>query len=381
MTACRVCGGELMEPVYEASAPALTSIMTLLDVPTRVFVCDGCGHAQCDDIPDIQAFYDSTYRISLASEGHDQVFAVKPDGTVVFRTDHQAEIALRLLALPRGARVLDYGAAKADTLRKMAAARPDIRPHVFDVSADYAGAWDGWVPKDAQAVYTVPVAWTGRFDAAMSHFVIEHVPDPVGFIRGFSALLKPGGLLLLSLPDVAANPGDMTVADHLNHFSEASLVQALAAGGFSPTGIDRTSFPGAFFIVAARTDEAAPARTTSPLEDAARAREICRFWEQAVTSLRTQAERFRGRKAAIYGAGFYGSWIYSQIGRSVDIATFLDRNPHLQGTTHFGLPVIRPEEIADDIEVLFIGLNPLKAREAIAVQPWLHRSGLQHVWL
>lgn len=380
MTACRVCGGDLAVPVYDAPAPALTSIMTLLDVPTRVFVCDGCGHAQGDDIPDIQAFYDSTYRISLASEGHDQIFAVKPDGTAIFRTDHQAEIALGLLDLPPGARLLDYGAAKADTLRKMVAARPDLRPHVFDVSGDYAGAWSGWVPGDAQATYTVPASWSGQFDAVMSHFVIEHVPDPVGFIRGVAALLASDGLLLLSLPDVAANPGDMTVADHLNHFSSASLVRAIALGGFGVRTIDRTSFPGAFFVVAAR--EANPLSSVESSDEAARgARDICAFWEDAAARLQHEALRLRGRKAAIYGAGFYGSWIYSRIGKTVAAAAFLDRNPHLEGMTHFGLPVIKPEQIADDIDVLFIGLNPLKAREAIAGQPWLHRASLQHVWL
>lgn len=380
MTACRVCGGDLAAPVYAAPAPALTSINTLLDVPTRVFVCDGCGHAQCDDIPDIQAFYDSTYRISLASEGHDQIFAVKPDGTAIFRTDHQAEIALALLDLPPGARLLDYGAAKADTLRKMVAARPDLRPHVFDVSEDYAGAWSGWVPADAQATYTVLESWSGHFDAVMSHFVIEHVADPVGFIRGVAALLAPDGLLLLSLPDVAANPGDMTVADHLNHFSTASLARALALGGFGVRTIDRTSFPGAFFVVAAREADLLP-NAESPHDAASGAREICRFWEDAAARLEQDAPRLRGRKAAIYGAGFYGSWIYSRIGKTVAPAAFLDRNPHLEGMTHFGLPVIKPEQIADDIEVLFVGLNPLKAREAISSQPCLQRTGLQHVWL
>ena len=151
MTNCRVCGGHIGAPTYDVPAPALTSIMTLLDVPTRVFVCGACGHAQSDDIPDIQAFYDTGYRISLTSENHDQIFAVATDGTITYRTDHQAALALRLLDLPEGASILDYGAAKAVTLRKMVANRSDLRPHVFDVSADYAAAWQGWVPEAAQA--------------------------------------------------------------------------------------------------------------------------------------------------------------------------------------------------------------------------------------
>lgn len=380
MTACRVCGQTIAKPDYDVPAPALTSINTLIDVPTRVFVCGDCGHAQCDDIPDIRAFYESVYRISLASEGHDQIFAVKSDGAIVFRTDHQAEIVLRLLDLPQGARVLDYGAAKADTLRKLVAVRPDIRPHVFDVSTDYAVAWEGWVSPDARAIHDVPVSWRGHFDAVMSHFVIEHVADPVGFIRNLAALLAPDGLLLLSLPDVAANPGDMIVADHLSHFSEVSLARVLAAGGFRVKTMDRASFPGAFFVVAVR--DAGLAHPPASAEEAVReARDICKFWEKAQAGLERDAVQLRGRKAAIYGAGFYGSWIYSRVSKIVELVAFLDRNPHLQGTSLFGLPVVPPEQIADDVEALFVGLNPLKARDAIAAQPWLQRAGLRHVWL
>ena len=383
MTACRVCGGEIAALAYETPAPALTSIMTLIDVPTRVYVCDGCGHAQCDEIPDIETFYDTGYRISLSSEGHDQIFAVKPDGTVIFRTDHQAEIARNLLDLPQGARLLDYGAAKADTLRKIIAARPDIEPHVFDVSTDYASAWNGWIAPDAQAAYEVPETWNGRFDAAMSHFVIEHVADPVGFIRGIHKLLKPRGTLLLSMPDVSANPGDMTVADHVNHFSEASLRRALAAGGFEVSMIDVTSFPGAFFAVAVRSET--PAR---PEQDAILVRqaverglEICDFWRTSAANLEKRAATFRGRKVAIYGAGFYGGWIFSRIGNDVELTAFLDQNPGLQNTEHFGYPVSAPTAIAEDAEALFIGLNPLKARAAIASMPYLHRPGLELLWL
>lgn len=380
MTACRVCREAIGGPEYDAPAPALTSISTLIDVPTRVFVCDNCGHAQCDDIPEIQTFYDTVYRISLGSDDHDQIFAVRPDGAIIYRTDHQAEITLRLLDLPHGARVLDYGAAKADTLRKVHAARPDIKPHAFDVSSDYTDAWQGWVPPEAQATYSIPPAWRGQFDAVISHFVIEHVPDPVAFVRTVSELLHPGGAVLLSTPDAVSNPGDMTVADHLNHYSESSLRYALAAGGFSLKTMDRTSFPGAFFVVGTRSD--APQLTAQQASEAAQqARGICDFWTRAAAHLDQQAQRFAGCKAAIYGAGFYGSWINSRISASVDLKAFLDRNPNLQGGRHFGVPVLPPECIPDDIEVLFIGLNPHKARTAISAQPWLMRSGLHHVWI
>lgn len=383
MTVCRVCETHIAKASYEASAPALTSMMAFIDIPTLAFVCDDCGHAQCADLPDIETFYDTTYRISLESDDHDQIFAVAADGSPIYRTDHQAAIGLRLLDLPQGASILDYGAGKATTLRKMCVARPDLRPHVFDVSRDYMPAWDGWVAGEDQATYTVPEAWVGRFDAIISHFVIEHVAEPVAFLKTLRGLLAPGGRVLLSMPDVAANPGDMTVADHLNHFSRASLKRALQLSGFALEAIDSDAFPGAFFAVALRSEE--PVAISGDRKEivtaAAKAKEICDFWKQATKRLDGAAKQFSGKRAAVYGSGFYGSWICSRIEADVDFRFFLDQNPKLQGSTHFNRPVLAPANLDVDVDVVFVGLNPLKARAAIAGQAALHRPGLDLVWI
>lgn len=383
MTSCRVCGSEIVAPSYQASAPALTSMMAFIDIPTLAYVCDGCGHAQCGDLPDIESFYDTTYRISMESDDHDQIFAVDANGQPIFRTDHQASVGLRLLDLPQGASILDYGAAKADTLRKMLKARPDLRPHVFDVSSDYKGAWASWVAEEDQATYQAPAAWVGRFQAIISHFVIEHVEAPVDFLKTLRELLAPGGRLLLSMPNVVANPGDMTVADHLNHFSEASLKRAFALSGFVVETIDSIAFPGAFFAVATRSEApvASDADATEVAAAAAAAKQICAFWEQATVRLDGSAKRFAGRNAAIYGSGFYGSWIHSRIAGDVKLAAFLDQNPKLQGSSHFGRPVMPPAAVPSETDVIFVGLNPLKARAIIASQPALNRPGLDLVWI
>ncbi|WP_426123914.1 methyltransferase domain-containing protein [Pararhizobium sp. PWRC1-1] len=383
MNHCRVCASDIATTAYEASAPALTSVMTILDMPTQVFVCDTCGHAQCADLPDIQTFYDTGYKISLGSEDHDQIFAVATDGTPIFRTDHQAALALRLFDLPEGASLLDYGAAKATTLRKIFATRPDLQPHVFDVSSDYASAWQGWIEPENQAIYSTPSQWAGRFDAIMTHFVLEHVAEPVAFLSSLHDMLKVDGRLLVSIPDVAANPGDMAVVDHLNHFSDASLRYAFAKSGLIVETMDRTSFPGAFFVVATRPQAPVIAERdqASALQAADRSRGICDFWTKAAQNLDDAVSKAAGRSAAIYGAGFYGSWIFSRMEKHIELRNFLDQNPKLHGTEHFGRPVIAPAQLPIDIEIVFIGLNPLKAREAIAALPALHREGLELVWI
>lgn len=383
MMDCRVCGAHLARPDFEADAPALTSMMAPVDAATRVYVCEGCGHAQCDDFGDVAAYYDKTYRISLDSEDHDQIIGTNDKGEPLFRTDHQADLSLRLFNLKQGARVLDYGCGKSDTLRKICRARPDIRPSVFDVSDDYRGAWAAFVPAEEQASYAVPEHWQGRFDAVMAHFVIEHVERPVEFLTTLKSLLAPGGEILVSLPDVSGNPGDMIVVDHLNHFSLASLKGALARAGLAVSTIDTTSYPGGFLAVArlATDDEVLAVDPAEIAAAVSRNREICAFWEAATQSIDRSAEARKGRRAAIYGSGFYGSWLVSRIGGSVDVACFLDQNPNLQGRKHYDRPVHAPQGFDDGIDLLFVGLNPLRARAIIGSQPVFSRPGLDIVWI
>jgi len=40
-----------------------------------------------------------------------------------------------------------------------------------------------------------------RFDYVIASHVIEHVPDPIGWFREIAAVLKPGGVLALAIPD------------------------------------------------------------------------------------------------------------------------------------------------------------------------------------
>ncbi|MET1756952.1 methyltransferase domain-containing protein [Novosphingobium sp. RD2P27] len=381
MALCRVCGSTLGEPAYQAAAPALTSIMTALNSDTVVHVCERCSHAQCPNMPDIQTFYDTTYRISLEADDHDQLFALAADGRPLYRTDHQAAISLRMLELPPGALILDYGAAKSDTLRKLVEHRPDIIPHVFDVSRDYVFAWQDWVRAEHQATYTIDPSWHGRFDAVMSHFAIEHVAEPIAFLAQIRAVLKPGGRLLISLPDVHANPGDMIVVDHLNHFTDPSIRHALKATGFTVNEINRADFPGAFFVSATAREGNLAGPEDGVAAATAQNREICRFWKKAYASLTQTRDRMAGQRCTIYGAGFYGSWIAQQLSGAMDVVAFLDQNPKLHESQHMGIPVRHPAELDETVDTIFIGLNPLKARAIMASVSFPTHRDLNLVWL
>lgn len=73
----------------------------------------------------------------------------------------------------------------------------------------------------------------GRFDAAFSFHVLEHVADPVGFVQTLAALVKPGGRIGLSVPNAHGVVGFVTPCGsdmpphHATRWSESAL-RALA---------------------------------------------------------------------------------------------------------------------------------------------------------
>jgi SAM-dependent methyltransferase len=362
MKACRICEHKLGAPDYATPAPSMTSLSTRIAVPTEVYVCRDCGHVQSPDLPDVQAFYDHDYRISLQSDDHDQLYALE-DNMPVFRTEHQARL-LEMVELAQGANVLDFGAAKAHTLRRLLSARPDLNAFVFDVSEDYRPHWAGWIKSEAQATYRLPDHWNGNFDLITAHFVIEHVADPVGVLRGLARCLRPKGRLFFTVPDPVGNPGDMLVADHLNHFVVSSLHRLLTLSGLRPISIRQDLFRGAHVILA----EAGGSDHLEPT-DIGPAIELLNAWRVTLDNLPKSLEKTGSGPIAIYGAGFYGALFSGYTGERA--ICFLDQNPHLQGSTLNGLPIVAPIN-CPDVPVILAALSPNRARTILpGNQPWL----------
>jgi SAM-dependent methyltransferase len=364
MELCRVCETVLNSPAYESASPSVSSLSTLIDVPTIVHVCKVCGHMQSVELPNVRNFYNTEYRISLQSDDFDQLYDVV-NGDPIYRTDYQFDLMMQFASPPQGAAVLDYGAAKAHSLRNMLKARPDIRPHVFDVSEDYRGYWQDWIDADNQATYSLPLRWAGHFDLVTAHFVLEHIATPVDAFRDIANVLRTGGRLFFTVPDAVGNPGDMVVVDHINHFTVSSLAASLDRAGLKIEHIDRKSFRGAFTLVAQKVDGAVK-NDFDLVADLTSLETLCGYWRNAEQILRTSTHANAGKPAAIYGAGVYGVFVAAHIKGKVDLRCFLDQNPHVAASGKLlGLPVFLPMDLPEGIAVLFAGLNPRIAHDVL----------------
>jgi SAM-dependent methyltransferase len=78
----------------------------------------------------------------------------------------------------------------------------------------------------------------GSFDAVTLWDVLEHVPDPLGFLKTCARLAKPGAKLLLNVPDLDSPAArllrknwPLLLAEHLNYFNHGSLRRCAEQAG------------------------------------------------------------------------------------------------------------------------------------------------------
>jgi SAM-dependent methyltransferase len=114
--------------------------------------------------------------------------------------------AVRDLARYRCQRVLDVGCGSGDFLDMLAAVDPQARVAGYEFNplvaqaarakghAVYTGALPGAVIADQGAA---------NLDAVCAFQVVEHVADPAAFLGQLRQLLRPGGLLIVAVPDAA----------------------------------------------------------------------------------------------------------------------------------------------------------------------------------
>jgi SAM-dependent methyltransferase len=362
---CNVCACELGEPLYSSNAEvSVTSLCELVKLETRVYFCAKCGHLQTPPLVNLDDYYHD-YRLLMDSDDEDQPYNFKGEKQV-FRSEHQAETLLSLISLKYGANVLDYGCGKAVTMKQLRVSRPDLKVHLFDVSDTYVPFWKQHYSEDVWAIQRTKEHWKGQFDLVTSFFSLEHMPNPQKSVAMIFDLLTPNGIFYAIVPDWTKNKADFVVVDHVNHFSIQSLSYLFESAGLIIDKIELEQHDCALIIAARKP--AGPAIMHPPNAPAishlfSRAQDTANYW----TSFRDRVQSFEkkilmlGLEPAIYGAGFYGTYIAACLENFDAIRCFLDRNFYLHQKKLLDKEIKSPADLPPSVNVLYVGLNPDRA--------------------
>ncbi|MEK7857834.1 MAG: class I SAM-dependent methyltransferase [Elusimicrobiota bacterium] len=231
---CRLCGHDKAEILQSGVRQGPT---------VKVLRCRSCGLVRLDPIPseaELDRFYRDVYRTEYdpgvgAEENH---------------KNHLSEARSRVARLEpllgRSKTVLEIGSGACAFLTA-------VGPLVKEACGiEPTDEYRAWAAKQGLQVFPKLADVDGRrFDLIALFHVLEHVREPLGFLKSLLARLNPGGRLIIEVPNVddalislyqvPAYAPFYYQSAHLWYFSAATLERAVTAAGAKAriTGIQR----------------------------------------------------------------------------------------------------------------------------------------------
>ena len=337
-----------------------------------IYQCPRCGHLQkhhdkatLDAIDEIYR----TYAPHHLARGNEQV--VFPEGLPPRpRTWHTLENCLP--NLPVNGRLLDVGCGNGAVLKSAGALLKGWELHGYDLNDKHrdevmrlpgvASFTSGSLKKLPHREYDLVVLW----------HTLEHIPAPLGPLAELRELLKPGGFLLVQVPDVERTPFDMAVIDHTSHFSRRTLEILCKQAGLEVV-MDGTPWIHNCLTLLLRKSTL-PVPKLKPVDASTLAGARAQFdWYNE--TVRRFDESTREGEFAIFGAGMAGIALLTQLTRSPVL--ILDEDRQRDGSKLEGVTITPPDLAPANLKVImpFAAINAAriaaKVRAAVpAASAW-----------
>jgi SAM-dependent methyltransferase len=235
MSACVLCGCDRAEAFFEESDRLYATTKKVF----AVVRCAGCGLARLDPAPEVEElrrYYPDTYW--FAPEENTASRMEEWYRRLVLR-DHVGFVERAIREAGQGP-LLDVGCGGGLFLGVMR--ERGFRVVGLDFSSEAAGV--AWRQQKAPAV-TGDLARApfpgGTFAGITMFHVVEHLPEPRVYLEAARRLLKPGGRLIVQVPNAASwqsrllgrRWSGMDVPRHLFDYTDEHLTRLLESCGFS----------------------------------------------------------------------------------------------------------------------------------------------------
>jgi SAM-dependent methyltransferase len=214
------------------------------------------------------------------------------------------------------------------------------------------------------------------FDLLACRQTLEHVRDPLGFLRTIRRALAttPDTIVYFDVPNSTMPFRDLSIWDliyeHCSYFVDTSLRFIFEAAGFEVLSL-RETFEGQFLSLEARPHRGdVPIAPPDPAEllwlfDATTAFAERFGTRRAEMGQRLERARHAGDRVVVWGGGARAVSFFNLLSIREEVVAIVDMNPAKQGTFLGGTrqPIVDPLTLVDIQPELVVVLNPLYREE------------------
>jgi SAM-dependent methyltransferase len=356
---CHICGGRLSALPDFATLVQVTSDCRPWRAGGMLASCESCGAVQkpatADWLDEARAIY-AEYAIYSQGGGAEQP-AFDPDsGANTARSNRIVEWLAETGHLPASGTMLDIGCGNGAFLRAFSERHPSWSLAGLELGEQNRTVIEA-IPGVTQLYVGSLDQVADRFDLIVLIHALEHIPEPARYLELLASRLKPGGILLIEVPDLATSPFDILIADHTTHFTVDVLERVVADAGFVPLAVRGGYVPKELSLIARHAPDAAARPASPPSADARRVAHTHIAWLQSMLGQTRDVTGVCG----IFGTSISATWLAASLaGRA---SFFVDEDRNRIGRTHMDRPIYAPLKAPDDATIFV----PLRADIASAI--------------
>lgn len=340
IAACTICGSSELKPLSSFRI-SVTSDSEPIEATVDNRVCQIC--ATILNVAGVRGregeFYSSDY--NLLADNADAEFVYQTDSGPTGINDEYCKALLTSVNLPANGRILEVGCGKGLFLNRFQARRPSWSLTAVEPSKNAQSFISKRLPnvRIFEGILSSSPFADEKFDVVVSIGVLEHVAQPLEFLKEVRRCVAEGGVVMIAVPDFALNPTDVLVFDHLTRFTSYSLQSAMQRAGFEVVAMDHGSRVP-MWVVARKAEPVSPARDVTAVGKSNTQIKVAAEWVEK-SFLVYDALANGPDEIGIFGTGVLvmAATRYTAL-RADRISCFFDDNKLIQGSTRLGRPVI-----------------------------------------
>lgn len=214
-------------------------------------------------------------------------------------------------------------------------------------------------------------------DVVVARHVLEHAYDPLAFATGLERLVRPGGHLVLEVPDCTRSFESLDYTtlweEHVVYFTPSTFGAFLVAAGLDVVRLESFPYTLENSLVAVTLPTGGRSAPELPEHELETERERVRRFAESLPARREAVRRTLAGWAekgtvALFGAGHLSCMFVAVMGVGDSIAFVADDSPQKQGLRLAGssLPILPSSALREtDVSLCLLGVGP--EAEAVVV--------------